>query len=248
MRKMCAVRSPYSKSTWYHLGRFVPGTDSTISMGGQKDKTRRHEQRLLVTPVVSTKQQEPKATVKKHATDHTRQYYGKHNTSPSIEEIVDAQVANLVKLIETKYVANYSKPLNFAAVGQYFALDVISALLWSEPFGFLAQDGVDVGCYVQTLEDWLPIRGALSSLPIFHYITPFLESALPKPTDKVGLGRLEGIAKQAIDERVKLHAERQNAGAADAEGMEKPKQDMLDGFISKGLAGKRLEAEVYTAM
>lgn len=128
-------------------------------------------------------------------------------------------------------------PCDFGIIGQYFALDVISSLIWSEPFGFLQQDA-DIGKYIQTLEELLPIRGATGSLPILPWIQPLIEYMLPRPEDKLGFGMLQGVGKRAAENRVK----QVEAGDVDV------KRDMLTAFVDKGFRGKDLLGEIFIAM
>ncbi|KAG9189115.1 hypothetical protein G6011_05983 [Alternaria panax] len=70
----------------------------------------------------------------------TAGYLGKENES--MEDTVDEQVAAIMNLIDTKYVSPGTKyrPMDFVLEAQYFTLDVISALAFGKPFGYLTQD------------------------------------------------------------------------------------------------------------
>ena len=125
--------------------------------------------------------------------------------------------------------------MDFSSVAQYFALDTIGDVLWGEPFGFLREDA-DIGGYVQTLQDFLPVRAALSSLPVLEWFRWGLGKMLPKETDEVGLGRLMGVARAKINKKVE-------------EGRKgKGKGDMLGGLMEKGLEGDELFSELVMAM
>ncbi|KAK3352631.1 cytochrome P450 [Lasiosphaeria hispida] len=220
IKGMGGLRSPYSKSTWYNsVARFIPGVDSTLSMGGHSTRDRHYRQHA------------------KLATSYT----GRENSSPTHEENMDGQIAQLVGLIDRNYISTDStnfRPCDFGVLGQYVALDVIGSLLFSKPFGFLQQDG-DVGQYIQTLDDFLPVRAAVGSLPILPWLQPILNYLLPTDKDQSGLGKLQNIAKTAARDRF------QQIEAGDEEGLTR---DMLGAFISKGLRGDELYSELYTSM
>ena len=152
------------------------------------------------------------------------------------------QIANLVELLDRKYVSTGPGefvPCDFGVVAQYFALDAISSLLWSEPIGFMGEDA-DVGNYIQTLEEFLPVRQAISSLPMLPWLEPFIGLLLPSTEDKFGLGRLQGIAKEATLKRVRDAESGMNKGNL--------KRDMITAFMEKGLKGNNLLNEVYMSM
>jgi len=136
----------------------------------------------------------------------------------------------LVSYLDRK--ASTKQLVDFSIVAQYFALDTIAAILWSEPFGFLNSDE-DIGGYVQTMTDFLPVRSALSSLPILAWFRPVLSRMIPTAEDKVGLGRLMGFAKGVLERRSR------EKGA---------KGDMLSGLMEKGLEGDELFSEVIMAV
>jgi len=86
------------------------------------------------------------------------------------------------------------RPVDFARVTQYLAIDVISDIAFGEPFGFLAQDG-DVHEYIETQRALLPVFEWFSTLPSlnrFIRIGWISKLAMPTPDDKTGLGRLMG--------------------------------------------------------
>ena len=55
---------------------------------------------------------------------------------------IDKQLTAFIDLIECKYVSDdiNFRPIDFAHRSQFFTLDVISQIAYSEPFGFLAND------------------------------------------------------------------------------------------------------------
>ncbi|KAK0643204.1 cytochrome P450 [Cercophora newfieldiana] len=220
LKRIGSPRSAYTKSDWFAITtRFLRGVDSTLSTGRQGQKDVHTARRTLLATT----------------------YYGKENSSPSVEEALDTQIAGLIHLIDTRYAYTDSesfKPCPFGVIGQYFTLDFITVILWSEPFGFLKQER-DIGNFFQTLEAFLPVRAALGSLSFLPLINPLIEIFIaPSPQDKFGLGRLEGIAQEKIDERLRQI----KSGNKDVPN------DILAAFIAKGLKGKDLSSEVFMTL
>jgi cytochrome P450 len=125
------------------------------------------------------------------------------------------------------------KPVDFARIAQYFALDVISDIAFGQPFGFLESDS-DVYDYIKTQEALLPIFEWFSTLPSLERLTRVgwvSKLIMPKPTDKKGLGRLMGVAEKIVNERY----------AAATKGG--PKSDMLGSFIRHGLPQEQAKIE-----
>jgi hypothetical protein len=83
------------------------------------------------------------------------------------------------------------------------------------------------------MRDFLPIRSALSSLPILPWLRPVLSRMLPQAGDKFGLGRLMGAAKRVVEKR---------------EGGKGTGGDMMQGLMDKGLKGEELFNELVMAM
>ncbi|KAK1752187.1 Pisatin demethylase 13 [Echria macrotheca] len=223
-RRVNSVRSNYFKSVWYNvLARFTKGQDNLVSMGGRSNMARHRELHSLLGPSFS----------------------GKENTSPTQEEAVDKQIAALINLLATKYVqatpSESFRPCDFSAIGQYFTLDVISSIVWSQPFGFLAD--ADVGSYIHTLDGFLPIRGVIGSLTILPWLKPLIYANLPTPGDEFGIGRLQGMAKRCVEERL-LQAAKEAEGKAD----DHLPRDMLASFMSKGLEGQELLNQVFLSI
>ncbi|KAK0627596.1 cytochrome P450 [Immersiella caudata] len=219
LKRVGGPRSAYTKSDWFAIStRFLAGAESTLTLGryGQKD--------------IHTSRRSLFAST----------YSGRDNNSPSVEDALNTQIAELVHAIDTKYAytaPGLCNPCPFGVIGQYFTLDLTAAIIWSEPFGFLKQES-DIGNYFQTLERFLPVRAALGSLSFLPLINPILEKFItPSPKDKVGLGHLEGIAQKKADARVKEI----ESGSKDVNS------DMLTALITKGLRGKDLYGELVAS-
>jgi hypothetical protein len=121
------------------------------------------------------------------------QYSGKEN--PSLERAVDAQIANFITLLETKYLSTEEKyrPVDFAEKVQFFTLDVISDLAFGEAFGYLEKDQ-DVFDFISITRSYFPVTLVMANLPVVVDLlhSRLFSGALPKETDKLGFGAFIG--------------------------------------------------------
>lgn len=212
VRRMHAPRSPYRRSPWHAAFRFTPGVDTVLS--------ERHEE---------THDQ----LRKKMAAG----YAGKEN--PRLESDIDERVHDLIDLIERKYICTDEEPgrqMDFAQKAQFFTLDVISSLAFDQPFGDLIADE-DRFDYIKVVEEALPV---IISMTVLLEVHSFLEKSslmkllAPSATDKIGFGKLIGIAKEKVAERF-------------GDGR-KVKQDMLGSFLKHGLSQQEAESESVLQM
>ena len=112
-----------------------------------------------------------------------------------METTFDTQIFKLVELIETKYLSTGRRyrPLNFAQKGQYFTLDVISALAFGKPFGYMEQDD-DVFDYIKITDSLIPSMLVLANVPSLAKIlqSRVFRGLMPKESDKLGFGAFIG--------------------------------------------------------
>ena len=108
---------------------------------------------------------------------------------------MDRNVAALVSLINEKYVSTPGnpRPFDFGRKAQYFTLDVISDIAYSEPFGCLPSDS-DILGYIQAVEENMPMIMFVSTMPKLNWIlkTPLMRFFLPSDKDQLGFGRVMG--------------------------------------------------------
>ncbi|KAL1801682.1 hypothetical protein ACET3X_002024 [Alternaria dauci] len=205
VRRTTAVRSEYSRGPWYSAMKFEPGRDSLFSM---RDEAGHMKLRAKMAPG----------------------YSGKENES--MEGTVDQQVAAFIDLIDRKYVSSGAeyRPMDFALKAQYFTLDVISALAFGKPFGYLTHDE-DLHDYIKITTAYIPFMVTLGSVPwladILH--SRLMRGLLPKESDKLGFGAFINVAKKVVAERF----------APDA----KSQSDMLGSFIRHGLTPDQASSE-----
>jgi hypothetical protein len=84
--------------------------------------------------------------------------------------------------------------VDFARLVQYSALDTITSLMLSQPFGWLDK-GEDVYQYIETIEASFPMMNFMSAVPALNWVMRrqwVQRLAFPKPEDKAGMGRAKG--------------------------------------------------------
>lgn len=210
MRRMNAVRSTFTRGPWYAALKLHPERDNITSYVDER----------------------------KHADIRARMapgYSGKENCH--LEQEVDEKLLQMHALVQEKYLnqpeEGIFKTVDLGRITSFFTLDVISKIAFGQDFGFLANDEDPFG-YIENLAQFLP---AIIVFGVYTELTnimkfPLIKSALPKNTDKRGLGRVMGFATDRVRERFG----------------NKPvvRQDMLGAFINKGLTQSELESETLT--
>jgi hypothetical protein len=120
-------------------------------------------------------------------------YSGKENES--MEESINVQIANLIRLIETKYLssAHSYRPVDFGEKASFFTLDVISDLAFGGAFGYLEKDE-DVYNYLKITQSFIPIMMLISNVPTLADLlhSKLLRGLLPSESDKLGFGAFIG--------------------------------------------------------
>lgn len=210
IRRMNAVRSPFSRGPWYSCLKLHPERENVVSL---VDERKHSELRNRMAPG----------------------YSGKENTH--LEQDVDEQLLKYLDLVNARYVARPEEGLfrtvDLSRVTSFFTLDVISKIAFGQTFGFLDRDEDPFG-YLKNLEQFLP---AIIVFGVYTELTqilkmPLMKSALPKSTDKRGLGRVMGFARDRVQERFGHKAI--------------SRHDMLGSFINHGLTQGELESETLT--
>lgn len=210
MRRMNAVRSSFTRGPWYAALKLHPERDNITSF---VDERQHADIRSRMAPG----------------------YSGKENLT--LEQDVDSTLLQMLNLVTEKYLnrpeQGVFRKIDLSRITSYFTLDVISKVAFGQPFGFLDNDDDPFG-YIENLKQFLPaiiVFGVYTELTNILKI-PLLKSALPKSTDKRGLGRVMGFAAERVRERFG----------------NKPvtRPDMLQAFIKKGLTQAELESETLT--
>ncbi|KAK6441577.1 hypothetical protein LTR95_002197 [Oleoguttula sp. CCFEE 5521] len=210
LQRMNAVRSPFTRGPWYTALKLHPERDNITSV---IDERIHADLRARMAPG----------------------YSGRENVH--MEQDVDEKLLGLFDLIDSKYVARPEegifRTMDLSRTTSFFTLDVISKIAFGETFGFLDKDEDPYG-YLANLKQFLP---AIIWFGVYTELTnilkaPLIKGALPKSTDKRGLGRVMGFARDRVQERFGP----------------KPivRQDMLGSFITHGLSQAQLESETLT--
>lgn len=209
-KRMSAVRSTFTRGPWYAALKLHPERDNITSY---VDERKHGDIRNRMAPG----------------------YSGKENTH--MEQDVDDQLLKLLALVDSKYVARPKqgifRTMDLSRETSFFTLDVISKIAFGKTFGFLDQDDDPFG-YLINLAQMLPaiiVFGVYTELMNLMKI-PLVKAALPKSTDKRGLGRVMGFASERVRERFGRKA--------------LVRQDMLASFINRGLTQAELESETLT--
>jgi len=124
-----------------------------------------------------------------------------------MEHTIETQVANLLKLIESKYISTNTdyRPVDLAQKLQYFTLDVISDPAFGKPLDYLRHDA-DPYDYIEAMDASMPLLASLGNVPwlatMFH--SPILRQFLPSEKDKGGFGAVIGSVHLGVGFDVRL--------------------------------------------
>ncbi|KAF2493238.1 putative P450 monooxygenase [Lophium mytilinum] len=177
IRKMNAVRSPYTRAEWYNSLRLHPTRDNIVSF---RDETIHNKLR----------------------TQMSHGYSGKENMY--LEHDIDERLLQVLGLIRSKYVSTDTeyRPMDLARVTTFFTLDVISTIAFGKSFGFLVTDE-DPFDYLKQLHVFLPAIMLFSVFPDVQKIMrlPLIQRLAPQATDVTGLGKIMGFARDVVGER-----------------------------------------------
>lgn len=178
---MSAVRSPYTRTSWYNKAvRVEPGRDNVFSQVDEEKHTRRRNQ---MAPG----------------------YSGKENTD--LEPTIDKYVGQLLGLIRTEYLSVPStsyKIMNLAQKVQFMTLDVISDIGFGQAFGDLSSNS-DANDYIKATEKGMfaiTLVMASGLMPILQW-PPLARRIGFSEKAKSGIGMVLATARKMIDDRLK---------------------------------------------
>ncbi|EFQ29169.1 pisatin demethylase [Colletotrichum graminicola] len=206
LKRMLAVRSEYRRSDWYDAMRFNPAKNNILSSRNEDDHSKLRSKMAAG-------------------------YSGRE--VENLETKIDENLSRLFTLIE-RYI-DADKPLDFGRKAQFFTLDVISDLAFGKPLGFMETDS-DVYDYIRTTEESLPMLMVSTVYPwvVRLFGSPLFRALLPSEKDRLGFGKVMGIAKKQAAERF---------------GPDKTVQrDMLGSFVAHGLTQEEVESEIILQM
>ncbi|KAL2061574.1 hypothetical protein VTL71DRAFT_6951 [Oculimacula yallundae] len=177
IRRMMAVRSPYTRSDWYVGVRFNPDRDNVSS---ERDEKVHNELRSMMAAG----------------------YSGKENED--LEGTIDRNIQVLINLIRTKYLSTEAetKPMDFARKAQYLTLDVISDAAYREAFGYLRTDS-DMYEFIATVESVFSSALMITVFPWLNSILSLsiMKAVMPTEKDPLGMGKILGITNAVVAKR-----------------------------------------------
>ncbi|RSL93864.1 hypothetical protein CEP52_012997 [Fusarium oligoseptatum] len=173
MKHILNVRTEYRRSPWYDGMRFDPANNNILSW---RDEDEHFKLRSKMSAGYGGREVE------------------------NLEPKIDKNILAFIKLLR-KY-ADENKPIDLGRRAQFFTLDVLSDLAFGEPFGFLETDS-DVYEYIKTTEETLPMVMVTTVVPWLVKVlsSPIFKNLLPSEKDRLGFGRVMGIAKAITAER-----------------------------------------------
>lgn len=135
------------------------------------------------------------------------QYSGKD--IQSVEDNVNSRIDEWMSIIDREWTSTSSttKALDISRMIQYLTMDVITHLLFGEPFGYVRTQS-DVHGLLRAAQERLavvklmPLFSELCSLLLFISYIPWVRNVLPNRRDKDGLGHVMkvGITHDSDDE------------------------------------------------
>ncbi|KAH7095544.1 putative cytochrome P450 monooxygenase [Paraphoma chrysanthemicola] len=176
---MNAVRSPYTRSSWFNAAtRVEPGKDHVFSELNEEKHTKRRAQM-------------------------TAGYSGKENHA--LESDIDHRLQELLELIRTKYLSTNTqhKQMDLGRKIQYFTLDVISTIGFGQPFGDIKADA-DLNDYITSGKEGLTVVALSAAFGLTPYLQwpPIARLFGPSENDKSGFGKMLATARGLIDARL----------------------------------------------
>jgi hypothetical protein len=126
--------------------------------------------------------------------------------------------------------------MDFARVAQYFALDALTDVAFSKPLGYL-RTNLDLHNYIKTVRACMPVLEMQTNVPLVNTVlnSSMLRKLMaPTATDRLGFGKMMGVAKEVAAERFRPNA--------------KVRNDMLGSFVRHGLTQAETESEALLSM
>jgi len=154
--------------------------------------------------------------------------------NPGLEGSIDGHVTRLLDLLNEKYLRRKGMPfrtVDFSKTLGYFTLDVITEIAFGRSAGYL-EANADKFDFFTNVQAFVPVMSLTAVVPSLVKITEISwinKRLAPKSSDAVGIGKIMGLAKEAVEERFTgKHADR---------------LDMLASFKRHGLTQSEAETE-----
>ncbi|KAL8770311.1 MAG: hypothetical protein Q9209_003947 [Squamulea sp. 1 TL-2023] len=160
-----------------------------------------------------------------------------------MEAIIDERVLEWIDFIGQHCTSSeeVTKRLDIGRSTQYLTTDIISHLCFGQPIGFVARHE-DVHGFLHTLERRLPIAEQFSVVTeLFTLLAsvtriPFFKRLMiPQNSDNYGVGKILGISRKAINDRLAREAEFCN-------------KDILASFLRHKMHPDQAETEITVSL
>ena len=224
LRRISAARSPYTRGTWYDAVK-LSEKNHTFP---ERDERRHNELRAKVPKRVGQTRFNSKCIANSML-----------SMPAKISQTSKVQLMTVFwRLIESQYLSVDGKyqVMDWADVAQYFTINVLTDIAFSQPLGYL-KFNADLFDYVKTIRAFMPVLELQTNFPLVRMVIghPIVRKPIaPTAKDGFGVGKMIGLAKQVAGERFGPYAKVQN--------------DMLGSFFRHGLTQDELESEAFPQM
>ncbi|KAI1114168.1 pisatin demethylase [Nemania sp. NC0429] len=208
LRRLGAVRGPYGKDRWYFGARLNPYHDSMFN--------------TLDVPTHDRMKSQMGAS------------FGGREI-PLLEQGIDKQVIALIDHIRqvlSHDTGNDSGSLiDLVPLMSYLTMDVITKVAFGQEYGYLKANKDLYGFLKEIRENWPKVAMAVDVPFIRDIILSklFLKLFGPSVTDRKGMGKLMGVAREYVSKRYQPDA--------------KPQKDLLGSWIRNGVTRDQAEIE-----
>lgn len=169
LRRISGARSAYGRDAWWTALRIDPRQDNMLTTFD----TAAHDRLKAQT---------------------ANGYNGRDKVD--IEGGVDAQIAKLKALIRREYLSTATektapRKADLVWLIRFFTLDVVTALAYGEPFGYLDANE-DLFGFNKQVDEMTKPMAVMVDTPVLRTLvkSPLAPHIMPKVTDKDGMGRL----------------------------------------------------------
>ncbi|KIW83079.1 hypothetical protein Z517_02322 [Fonsecaea pedrosoi CBS 271.37] len=195
---MSALRSKWTRSSWYEGMKLVPRANNIFS---ERDERRHAEMRSKTIGAVNPPELYafPITLVLMVLIVLTGDKYSRKEVD-TLESDFDEKLQRLQALIRREY---NGKPLDVSLVASLFTLDVLSQIAFGDAFGFVAAKR-DLSNFNESANQFFKVIELIlnhDTLRTCIQSRSVQKILAPKGTDEFGLGRIIGIAQKAVAER-----------------------------------------------
>ncbi|MCJ1398854.1 hypothetical protein MMC11_002055 [Xylographa trunciseda] len=212
VRRMLGPRTTYTRGPWFDCFKIHP---YDTNLASERDRQKHNLLRSKVAP-------------------------GMAGRGMEWESIVSERVSDWADRLDKDWTstAQATKVLDIAKTIEYLGLDIMTHLCFGNPLGFV-ETNTDLYGYLQMFHEKIPLATYMSILlelntlkDLIACIPWLFDKLVPAADDAEGFGKLMGITKNFVEQRLKPHADRQN--------------DMLGSFLEHGTSPTVAQRELMT--